>query len=99
MFSSVAILLVGEVEFDHAWAALVQGHGDDVDGLEVGMGAAKHSEDGFLIAAAKDRTDPALASDEDDDNRHRAFLDGGVDAGHAGIVGRKSLQGVVACCE
>lgn len=38
-------LVGGEAEVDHNGAALAQGVLDDVDGLEVGVGAAEHLED------------------------------------------------------
>lgn len=60
-------------------------------GFEVGVGAAKDLEDGLLIAAAEDGADSVLTLDEDYEDRHRVFLDGGADAWYGGIVGLEAL--------
>lgn len=90
--SQFLVLLVGQVEVDHAGLSCAQRHLDDVDGLEVGVGAAKDAEDCLLIPAAEDGSDPAVALHKEDEGAGREVLDRGANAGHGWILGEAKAK-------
>lgn len=91
--SKLRELVGGEVEVDHDGAVLAQGVLDDVDGLEVGVGAAEHLVHQLVGVEAADAADPLLRGgvDEDDVIAERHLLNRDLDSmGHGRRIGESA---------